>query len=125
VLEPAALTRDTPRPGVVVYQPARGFRYAMDPILLAGWALEGGRPGSFLDAGTGSGIVALLLAAQGIPGVGVDVLPLWIELARRSAAESATPQLRFELGDLREMALPAVDLAVCNPPYQPRGAGPV
>lgn len=125
MLDAAALTRDSPRPGVVVYQPARGFRYAMDPILLAGWALEGGRPASFLDAGTGSGILALLLAAQGIPGLGVDVLPLWIDLARRSAAESAAPHLRFELGDLRSMDLPEVELAVCNPPYQPRGGGPV
>jgi hypothetical protein len=47
----------------------------MDPFFLAAWALEGGPPGRFLDAGTGSGIVALLLTVFG-GGGSVLAVPL-------------------------------------------------
>ena len=35
-------TREVPGPGLAVWQPARGFRYAADAFWLAGFALEGG-----------------------------------------------------------------------------------
>ena len=117
------LTCDEPAPGLKVWQPRRGFRYGLDAILLAGWALEGGRPKRFLDVGTGSGIVALLLARAGIPGVGVDVRSEWIELARRSAEESGLANVSFVQGDVRTAPLDSVDLVLANPPYRPEGQG--
>jgi tRNA1Val (adenine37-N6)-methyltransferase len=115
------LTCEEPAPGLKVWQPRRGFRYGLDPFLLAGWVLEGGRPKNFLDVGTGSGIVALLLARAGIPGVGIDVRREWIDLAQRSAAESGLANVSFVHGDIRSARLDAADLVVANPPY--RGAG--
>ena len=94
------LSCDEPAPGLKVWQPRRGFRYGLDSILLAGWALEGGRPKRFLDVGTGSGIVALLLARLGIPGVGIDVRSDWIDLARRSAEDSGLDNVSFVPGDV-------------------------
>ncbi len=118
----SGLTRERPAPGVVVYQPARGFRYAMDPFLLVGWSLEGGVPRTALDVGTGSGIIALLLASAGVRRVNaIDVRPEWIDLARRSALESELP-VRLSVADVRAPG-PAVELAVCNPPFFPLGAG--
>lgn len=117
------LTCGEPAPGLKVWQPRRGFRYGLDPILLAGWALEGGRPKHFLDVGTGSGIVALLLARLGIPGVGIDVRSEWIDLARRSAAESGLANVSFVHGDVRSAALERVDLVLANPPYRQEGEG--
>lgn len=121
-------TVEAPAPGLRVWQPRRGFRYALDPFLLAGFALEGGSPASFLDAGTGSGIVALLLARLGLPGVGLDVRPEWIGLCARSLAESRAAEggplpLVFHVGDLRTWAAPPVELALMNPPYLPNGRG--
>jgi tRNA1(Val) A37 N6-methylase TrmN6 len=117
------LTREEPAPGLQVWQPRRGFRYGLDPFLLAGWALEGGRPASFVDVGTGSGIVALLLARLGIPGTGIDVREDWIELARRSAEESALPNVSFVVGDVRAARLARAELVLANPPYRPEGQG--
>jgi tRNA1(Val) A37 N6-methylase TrmN6 len=117
------LTCEEPAPGLKVWQPRRGFRYGLDPILLAGWALEGGRPARFVDVGTGSGIVALLLARLGIPGVGIDVRPEWTDLARRSAEESGLANVSFVQGDVRSAALDRVDLVLANPPYRREGQG--
>jgi len=117
-----ALTCERPASGLVVYQPRRGFRYAMDPFLLCAWALEGGRPDSVLDLGTGSGIMALLLARLGIPARGLDVRPEWIELAARSARESGL-EVGFERADLRRFAGPGAGLVVMNPPYLRAGQG--
>ncbi len=118
------LTRERPAPGLVVYQPAKGFRYAMDPFLLCAWALEGGRPARVVDLGTGSGIMALLMARQGITAVGYDLLPEWIELASRSALESGLAA-RFERQDIRALPPAEVELALLNPPYLPAGSGAV
>jgi tRNA1Val (adenine37-N6)-methyltransferase len=117
------LSREEPAPGLTVWQPQRGFRYGLDPILLAGWALEGGRPKRFLDVGTGSGIVALLLARLGIPGIGIDVRADWIELARRSAEDSGLANVSFVHGDVRTASIDGVDLVLANPPYRPEGQG--
>ena len=117
------LTCEEPAPGLKVWQPRRGFRYGLDAILLAGWALEGGRPKRFLDVGTGSGIIALLLARAGIPGIGVDARSEWIELARRSAEESGLDNVSFVHADIRTAAIDSVDLVLANPPYRPEGQG--
>ncbi len=117
-----ALSRETPAPGLVVYQPERGFRYSMDPFLLSAWALEPGQPCTAVDIGTGSGIMALLLARQGVRMRGYDVRPEWMELARRSAQESAL-DVHFELVDVRTLPAADFDLALLNPPYLRQGQG--
>jgi len=116
------LTCETPVPGVFVHQRARGYRYALDPFLLAGWVMEGVRPDRLIDVGTGSGIIALLLAKQGLTCDGIDVRAGAIERARRSAADSAL-HVDFSVGDVRDWPADGHDLAVCNPPYFPAGEG--
>ena len=66
---PHRSTRGTTLQKVVVLQPKGGFRYSMDPILLAGWALEGGVAKTFLVAGRVL-IISLLLANRGLNGEG-------------------------------------------------------
>ncbi len=116
------VTRDRPAPGLVVYQPRKGFRYAMDPFLLAAWSLEPGRPARVGDLGSGSGIMALLLARLGVKACGWDVRPEWIALARRSARESGL-EVDFELADVRTLPASDLPLALLNPPYLPHGRG--
>ncbi len=58
-------------------------------------------PRSVLDAGCGTGRVAVELARRGVAVVGVDSDPDMIEVARAKA-----PGLRWILADLAELALP-------------------
>jgi tRNA1Val (adenine37-N6)-methyltransferase len=114
-----------PAPGLTIYQPPRGFRYSLDPFLLAGFVLEGGAPASALDVGTGSGVLALVLARAGVGEVhGVDVRPEWAPLQRASAAASGL-SVRWQTADVRDLHGPRVACCVSNPPYFSPGGGPV
>jgi tRNA1(Val) A37 N6-methylase TrmN6 len=120
------MTRETPAPGVVVYQPKRGFRYGSEAFWLVGFALEGGAVRTAADLGTGSGVAALLLGARGIATVGVDLRPEWRACWEQSLAESAPgARVRFVCADVRDWRGERVDLVVSNPPFFPRSTGPV
>src|SRR3954471_10626421 len=86
-IPPAAsdeVTADTLLKGRVrLYQPARGARMSLDPVLLAGFVSP---PfGRFLDIGTGTGAVAFLLLARDADaqGVAVEIQPKLAALATR------------------------------------------
>ncbi|WP_314623047.1 class I SAM-dependent methyltransferase, partial [Streptomyces stackebrandtii] len=53
--------------------------------------------GRVLDVGCGTGEVALLAAALGLPTVGIDSAPTAIETARRKAREQGL-DVRFQVG---------------------------
>lgn len=112
---------------VRAWQPRRGYRAGVDPVLLAAGVMA--KPGqSVLELGCGVGVASLCLAAR-VPGLaltGVEIQPAYADLARRNAAENSTP-LKVVTADLR--ALPAdlrqkrFDHVIMNPPYFDRKAG--
>ncbi|TVR95756.1 MAG: methyltransferase domain-containing protein [Rhodospirillales bacterium] len=114
---------------VRVHQPARGYRVAIDPVLLA--AAVPGRGGErVLDLGTGSGAAALCLAARvaDVSVVGLDTDPAAIARAEAGARESGSAErLSFLLADVGQpLAAPlrqAFDHVMVNPPYLPPGSG--
>lgn len=109
--------------GRVAYmQPAKGFRSAIDPVLLA--AAIPARPGErVLEGGTGAGAALLCLAARipGLAGLGIDRDVALIRLARANALANAWPDLWFATADME--SCPAgtgtMDHAFANPPYHP------
>lgn len=113
-----------------LWQPARGYRAATDPVLLA--AACPARPGeSVLDLGCGAGAASLCLGwrVAGLRLSGLELQPGYAGLARRNAARNGIA-LNVVEGDLREM--PALlrqdfDQVICNPPYYAPGgtASPV
>lgn len=112
-------------------QPARGYRAAVDPVLLA--AAVPLAPGQHaLDLGCGSGAAALCLLAR-VPEGRVTGLELQPELARlaraNAAANGLAGRLRVIEGDLldppAELAAGGFDHAFANPPYLPAGAADV
>lgn len=119
-------TAETPASGLVIHQPRRGFRYAADAFWVAGFALEAAPAArTALDLGTGSGIIAALLASRGIDALGIDALPAWAALWRASLAQSRVAgRLRLELSDVRGLRGVEADIVTCNPPFFAKGTGP-
>ena len=77
--------------------------------------------GTVLELGTGSGIIALTLAALGGAVTATDLNPHAIVLARRNA-RAAGHHIELSQGDLFEpVGDRRFDAIVCNPPYLPPG----
>jgi len=112
---------------VVCYQPRRGYRSAIDPILMQ--AAVPARPGErVLELGCGAGAATLCLARRvaGVTVTGLDIQEPLIDLARKSAAANGMAgAVQFVAGDL--LAPPdgigagAFDHVMANPPFQKAG----
>ncbi|UWQ42172.1 methyltransferase [Leisingera aquaemixtae] len=111
---------------VQLWQPARGYRAGVDPVLLA--AAVPARAGeAVLELGCGAGQALLCLAAR-VPGLalaGVELQSPYADLARRNAAASG------QAIDVYEADLAALPEAlkqrqfhhvIANPPYYRAGA---
>jgi tRNA1(Val) A37 N6-methylase TrmN6 len=122
IMEPP-LTEDALLGGRVrLIQPARGYRVAVDAVLLAA-AVDAGPGERVLDLGAGVGTVGLCLAAR-LPGcsiVGIELQSALAELAERNAnLNGMAGRVRTIVHDLAG-PLPAdlgrFDHVVTNPPY--------
>ena len=107
-----------PAPGLVVWQPKRGYRYGVEVYVLAHFALR--IPAKrVVDLGGGSGVISLLMAAQGAQVTMLERESAWVELARRSVTESKMEgRVTVEEADVRTWQGSA-DLVVTNPPWFP------
>jgi tRNA1Val (adenine37-N6)-methyltransferase len=111
-----------------VIQHEEEFCFSLDAILLSHFATV--RPGTkAVDLGTGTGVIALLLAARGAQHVtGVELSQSMAAMAKRSVAlNKLDEKVVIMQGDLRKVKdiLPSdgCDLVVSNPPYRPVGGG--
>jgi tRNA1(Val) A37 N6-methylase TrmN6 len=110
------LTRETPAPGLTVWQPRRGYRFGGEVYALAAFALRGGPARTAIDLGCGSGVVGLLLARRGVEVRGVERDVRWVAVARRNAEASAVC-FTVEHADVRTWSGTPADLVVANPPW--------
>jgi tRNA1(Val) A37 N6-methylase TrmN6 len=116
---------ETPRPGLRLAQPKRGFRYGAEAYWLAGLALAC-RPRRALDVGTGCGVVAWLLASHGVEADGIDVEPGWEPYWRASLADPSAPaRVRLRCVDAAAWREGGYDVVTANPPYFLASEGPV
>lgn len=115
--------------GLTIRQPARGYRFSVDPLLLCSFADKGGVD-SVADLGTGCGVIPLamsrLLPEANI--VGVEFQPQMAELARRNVEENSVGgRVRIVEADVlhlrRQLPHAGFDLVLANPPYRCRGTG--
>lgn len=130
VVDKVATTADSLLGGsVIFYQPAEGYRAAIDPVLLA--AAVPARAGDHvLDLGAGAGAASLCLARR-VPEcriTGLEIDPALVSLARTNAAENGFGErLVFRAGNVA--APPAAlrpesfDAAMLNPPFRAEGSG--
>jgi ribosomal protein L11 methyltransferase len=108
---------ETPPEGepAVVVDPGRAFGTGAHPTTRACVELLAGlERGSLLDAGCGSGVLAVAAVRLGFgPVIAVDFDPVAVETAARTAAANGV-EIRVEAADVLVDALPEADLVVAN-----------
>jgi len=72
-----------------------------------------------LDIGTGSGIIALLMARKARFVLGIDVNPKAVELARENARINDIKNVEFRISNLFENVEGKFDIITFNAPYLP------
>ena len=113
---------------VQLRQPARGYRVAIDPVLVAA-AVPAAAGETVLDAGAGSGAASLCLATR-LPAcriVGLELQPGLQRLARQNVAlNDLEGRVEMVQGDLGRppprLAATSFDHVMTNPPYLAAGA---
>lgn len=114
-------------------QPASGFRFGTDSLLLAAFAARGGGR-KVLDLGSGCGVAGFgyqLMKDHDVHLAGLDRDPAMVEAAQANAeALGLAPLSRFHLADVRDPSpfpsschMGTTDLVLCNPPYRQPGTG--
>jgi release factor glutamine methyltransferase len=72
-----------------------------------------------LDVGTGTGIIALIMARKARSVFGVDINPIAVELARENAELNNVTNVEFRFSDLFENVSGKFDIITFNAPYLP------
>lgn len=120
---------DLQRGGLRILQRAQGFRFGTDAVLLADFAAVK-RGERVLDAGTGTGVLPLLLSARASEATftAVEMQEDVADMAGRSVLlNGLEARIRIVCADIRDAAAlighEGHDLLVTNPPYTADGAG--
>lgn len=116
--------------GVQILQRLSGYRFNLDPVLLAHFAADAGLKGPTIDLGTGSGIIPLILAKKfhRAKVTALELQPALFELAERNVQlNHCERRVAIVRGDLRHVRqqFPRESFAhvLCNPPYRAAESG--
>lgn len=114
-----------------IFQPRHGYRFSLDPLLLADFAAVRGDE-RVVDLGTGCGIVPLLLARLGESCLitGVEFQQTMARIAGRNAIlNDLSGRIDIVSDDVVALKgrfpVDSFDLVVSNPPYRRPGTGKV
>ncbi|HKV56458.1 MAG TPA: methyltransferase [Candidatus Binataceae bacterium] len=114
---------------ISIVQPAKGYRFAVDSILLGRFA-QPAHGARVLELGAGSGVVAVMLAALRSPRevAAVEIQPQLAAMISRNASLNGIARLTAICADIRERNVPGLapgsfDYVVANPPYRSAGSG--
>ena len=115
--------------GLKLLQKKDGFCFGIDAVLLSHFA-EVSKNSRVIDLGTGTGVIAVLIAAKRGPReiVGLEIQPEMAEMAKRSVMlNKLTDQVNIVHGDIKEavglFGAASFDAVVSNPPYMEKGGG--
>ncbi|MDD2582803.1 MAG: methyltransferase [Desulfuromonadaceae bacterium] len=113
-----------------LFQPRHGYRYSLDPLLLAHFCAEVKPGGSIADLGAGCGVIALMLARinHSATVLAVENNPEMAEIIgrniRHNGLERRVSVLADDVVNLRcRFPASTFDLVVSNPPFRTAGSG--
>jgi tRNA1Val (adenine37-N6)-methyltransferase len=97
------------------------MKVGTDGVLLGAWANPGDAK-TILDIGTGSGIIALMIAQRSIPEARIDAIELLEQDSRQAVANVLSSPWREKISiintSIQNFASPAsYDLIISNPPF--------
>jgi tRNA1Val (adenine37-N6)-methyltransferase len=116
---------------IKIFQKEKGYRFSLDSILLA-YFIRLKRNDRVVDLGTGSGIIALILAyrfdLQSV--IAVEVQEELVDMARRSISlNGLQSKIDVRQGDVRKvqnfLEPQSFDAVVFNPPYRKLDSGKI
>ena len=113
--------------GLAIIQSSSEYRFTSDAVLLANFVKV--KKGSIIaDLGTGSGIIALLIAAKQLPEkiFAVEIQPQLADMAKRSVSlNKLNDKIEVICMPMQEFSktMHSFDVVVCNPPYRKIGSG--
>jgi len=115
-----------------LYQPRLGYRYSLDPLLLARFCGQPLSGGGIIDLGAGCGIIALLLARinPAVSVVAVENNPDMAELVDKNIQHNNLDgRVSLHAEDVvnlrKNHSVSTFDLVVSNPPFRTAGSGKV
>jgi tRNA1Val (adenine37-N6)-methyltransferase len=119
---------------IKIYQPEEGYRYSMDPVILAAQAMPFPRC-KIIDIGCGCGIIPLILGFRhrNVHIIGIEIQSQLAELATKNIDENqmsdriqilkkdvrSTTSFDIQFYDNQGLA----DIIVSNPPYKKKDTG--
>jgi len=116
---------------VIIYQSKNGYRFSLDPIILASnLCLKGGE--KIVDLGTGSGIIPISICYKNkgldFKIYGIEIQKQLAEIAKKNIKENNLQKKVIIVNkDINEISQKDIkgpcDIVVSNPPYQNPGAG--
>lgn len=112
--------------GLEIIQNREGYRFTSDAILLAN-CVKALPKHKVADLGTGSGIIAILIAAKTRAKhvFGIEIQPQLADMAQRSVIHNGLSDritiINCPMQSAREQIGGGFDIAVCNPPYEKAG----
>lgn len=114
--------------GLQIIQSKTQYRFTTDAVLLANF-VSNAKGKTCADLGTGSGIIAILLAGKKLASKvdAVELQPQLADMASRSVQINNLQQIVTVINeDMRQFAnnnKGKYDIVVCNPPYRKVGSG--
>jgi len=114
-----------------IVQPRHGYRFSLDPLLLADFAGVG-KGDRVADLGTGCGVIPLLLARREPSATitGVEFLDCMARIAERNVrANNLSDRIEIVEDDVIRLkarfTVSSFDLVVANPPYRKPATGKI
>lgn len=118
--------------GLKITQPESGYRFSLDPLLLADFVSLSPAVSRLIDLGTGSGVILMVLCRKfpEITAVGVESNCSMAEIARHNVAENdlaeKTEILECDVKVIKnEFHVSSFDCVVSNPPFRTPCSGKV